>query len=523
MSADDAGHVRVPDATMALPLSARLQVDGVDDITARHRQVRLQQCWMEILRDGRFDLEHVLDRICTALVEGLDLDFASAVRTRGDGRLVVLGRAGRAVDDTGGVAPECVARALRTGKLVHCDASRACAASGADEGTCSVLPLKRCDGFELVLAMRTRAGDRFDASALALLDDFSVQLGLVLGHIVQEARLSLLGRALTVAANAIFITDRDTVIELVNDAFVALSGYAREDLIGRTPRLLHSGVHGHEYYRALKAAVHAGESWSGEITNRRRDGSLYVAQQTITPILEADGTVRHFIAIQQDVTERKRLEREVRDLANCVELACQDVRDQIAREIHDELGGSLVSLRHDIEWLLQRTGDGPIRERLGIMHDLAVHSLAAARRIVAGLQPTVVGDLGLAGAIEWLAHEFTRHHELDVLVELGPGLDSVSSRQATEIYRVVQECLTNVAKHARATRVCIRGEVNEQLLVFEVVDDGIGAGHGPRAAGTRGMTERASLMGGYLEIGPATGGGTRVRLVVPLSNGEGRR
>lgn len=490
------------------------------DVTTQHLQERLQRWWSEILRPGCFELEYVLDRICVALMAGPELSAAFVARCDPDGRLDVRARGGHIVP-AGAVMPECVVQVLRTGRLAQCkEGGWGSGPTIGWRGTWSVLPLKARDGFEGVLAMRPAIGSELDTAALALIEHFCVQVGLVLDRIAQDARLSLLGRALTAAANGIFITDRDAVIELVNDAFVALSGYAREELIGRTPRLLHSGVHGHEYYRALKAAVHAGEPWSGEITNRRRDGSLYVAQQTITPILDVDGTVRHFIAIQQDVTEHKRLEREIHDLANCVELSRQDVREQIAREIHDELGGSLVSLRHDIEWLLQRADDEPIRERLRIMHGLAVHSLASARQIVAGLRPTVVEDLGLADAICWLANEFKQHHELDVTVDVGPDLACVPQRLGAETYRVVQECLNNVVKHAQASRVRIRGAVNECLLVFEVVDDGVGVTGVLPASGTRGMMERASLLGGYVEIGPAAGGGTSVRLVVPLSNGE---
>lgn len=510
------------------------------DITHQHRRQRLQQCLVDALQCERLVLERVLSQCCAALVECFDLGLAFAAQKQANGRLRMLAHAGAATGVLKGMiegglrwsgvdAVPCLAGAIRTGKHFCCrptEIAPCCwlAAGALPAGTAMcVLPLKTADGVIGVLNLLSADHGAFDAPAVALLEDFSVQLGPVLDRITQESRLTLLGGALSAAANAIFITDRHAVIEWVNDAFVALSGFAREELLGRTPRVLHSGVQGRDYYLTLKKTIQAGRSWRGEITNRRKDGALYTAHQTITPILEGARQVRHFVAIQQDVTEHKRMERKIRELVSGVELARQSERDQIGREIHDELGGSLVSLRHDIEWLLKRAPDAAMHERLEIMHELALHSLASARQIVAGLRPVVVDDLGLADAVGWLAREFRQHHELGIELDVDADLARVPRFQAAETYRIVQECLTNVAKHARASRVRISGRINDHLLVFEVLDDGVGAATGAEASGTRGMVERAHLMGGYLEVGPAGGGGTRVRLVVPLPGMEERR
>ncbi len=506
------------------------------DVTLQHRRECLQRCWIEALKQEHPAPDVVLLHCCAALVETFELELVFALRPGGKGRMTVVAQAGSeaalkpwldsGLHWSGPRALSCLARAVRTGRPTRVGAEELrslCvqeAGDSADRVAPYLLPLKSIDGEGGVLVLVSTDRGRLD-DATALLDDFSIQLGLLLDRIAQEAQLSLLGGALEAAANAIFITDRDAVIEWVNDAFVALSGYAREELMGRTPRILHSGVQGHEYYRGLKQAVRAGKSWCGEITNRRKDGSLYTAHQTITPIPDGGERVTHFIAIQQDITEHKRMERQIRELASGVELARQSERGQIAREVHDELGGSLVSLRHDIEWLTKRVSDPVVLERLRVMHELAVHSLDAARTIVAGLRPTVVDEVGLVDAISWLAREFSQRHGFEVVLNLDPELGCVAPQQAAEIYRVVQECLTNVAKHACASRVRICGRINERLLVFEVIDDGVGTSVGHGASGTRGMSERALLMGGYLEIGPASGGGTEVRLVVPLSSVEG--
>ncbi|MEK7867318.1 MAG: PAS domain S-box protein [Planctomycetota bacterium] len=114
------------------------------------------------------------------------------------------------------------------------------------------------------------------------------------------------------AASPIMIADREGVISWVNDGFTRLTGYTREEMIGKTPRILKSGTHGPDFYRGLWKALLAGNVWHGEIVNRRKDGTLYTEEQTVTPVRGADGQVSHFVAIKQDVTEKKRLEAQFR-------------------------------------------------------------------------------------------------------------------------------------------------------------------------------------------------------------------
>lgn len=508
------------------------------DITHQHRQSRLQECWGRTLLDDHPRVDKMLAQVCATLVECFDLELAFAAQSEAGNQFRTIAHAGRATGILkrmlscnlhGGmrVVMPCLEKSVRSGLPQHCGAlagSSCCWLTATDTPgarTVFVIPVKTGKRVVAILTLVSADVDAFDLQAQALLREFAVLTGLVMERLSHIARLDLLGSALSAAANAIFITDRHATIEWVNDAFTELSGYTREELVGKTPRLLRSGLQDQEYYLDLKKMILAGRSWRGEITNRRKDGSLYTAHQTITPIVEDGCQVRHFIAIQQDMTERKRMEREICELTTAIKMVRQDVRGQIAREIHDELGGSLVSLRHDIEWLLKHA-EGTMRERLEIMHELTLHSLAAARQIVAGLRPPVVDDLGLVDAISWLVREFMQHHELDITVDVGRALSQLPPEQAAETYRVIQECLTNVAKHAQASHVRIHGRVHDHLLVLEVVDDGIGTEPDSAARGSRGMTERARLMGGYLEIGPAKDGGTLVRLIVPVHDNEGR-
>ncbi len=130
-----------------------------------------------------------------------------------------------------------------------------------------------------------------------------------------EKQQALLARALEGAANAIFVADRDGRIVWVNAAFCRQSGYASEEVIGRTPRLLKSGMQGPEFYRGLWESILSGRPWQGELVERGRDGSLYTVSQVISPLLDARSRVTHFMAIQHDISASVRERDEIRQLA----------------------------------------------------------------------------------------------------------------------------------------------------------------------------------------------------------------
>jgi len=130
-----------------------------------------------------------------------------------------------------------------------------------------------------------------------------------------EERLRLQGAALNAAANGIVVSDPDGVILWVNPAFSEITGYLAHEVIGKSTRILRSGVHGQDFYHQMWETIKSGEIWRGEITNRRKDGSMYLEDQTISPVFGARGEIINFIAIKQDVTEQKRVEVEIRQRA----------------------------------------------------------------------------------------------------------------------------------------------------------------------------------------------------------------
>ncbi|MGQ9834270.1 MAG: sensor domain-containing diguanylate cyclase [Candidatus Villigracilaceae bacterium] len=130
-----------------------------------------------------------------------------------------------------------------------------------------------------------------------------------------EETRRLQSAALNAAANAIIITDREGVIQWVNPAWSELTGYSAEEAVGQNPRILKSGVQDEAYYKKLWDTILAGEVWRGELVNKRKDGSLYSEEQTITPVRDALGEITHFVAIKQDITQRKQMEVRLKQMS----------------------------------------------------------------------------------------------------------------------------------------------------------------------------------------------------------------
>ena len=149
------------------------------------------------------------------------------------------------------------------------------------------------------------------------------------GTLRLEERLRLQSAALEAAANGIVITDRDGTVLWTNPAFTALTGYTTEEAIGRNPRILKSGVHGPAFYQTLWQTIQSGQVWHNEIMNRRKDGSLYIEEMTITPVRSTGGEITHFVAIKQDVTERKWTENKLQETKDQLEAILQGVADGI--------------------------------------------------------------------------------------------------------------------------------------------------------------------------------------------------
>ncbi|HEY1346197.1 MAG TPA: histidine kinase [Streptosporangiaceae bacterium] len=210
-----------------------------------------------------------------------------------------------------------------------------------------------------------------------------------------------------------------------------------------------------------------------------------------------------------------RLETERRDSARRALAAQEDERRRVACELHDEVGQSMTA----VLMLLERLHDGVVASRRAELRDAQETvraSLEEVRRIAQELRPELLEHLGLVSALTALSRGFTQRTGITVDYQFGPDLPSLDSDAELAIFRIVQESLTNVARHAHARAVQLSIQHTPQKVRIQVEDDGRGfAGPIPGSAGIRGMRERAILIGGHLTIGTASTGGAQVSLDIP--------
>jgi PAS domain S-box-containing protein len=218
--------------------------------------------------------------------------------------------------------------------------------------------------------------------------------------------------------------------------------------------------------------------------------------------------------------ERRQLDDQLRALTDRLEAVREDERTRIAREIHDELGQALTALKLDIAWVAHRTRTLPeVTARLDDMAHMTDQILGSVRRISSSLRPGILDHIGLRAAIEWQADDFAKRTGVACAVRADVGDLQLERELATTVFRIFQEALTNVTRHANATGVDVVLRLDHGHLRLEVADDGIGVPEiAPRTSslGLLGMRERARRCGGDCTIRRRDPRGTIVTLSVPL-------
>ena len=301
-------------------------------------------------------------------------------------------------------------------------------------------------------------------------------------------------------------------------------------LIGLTPSdfFRHDLEAGRRGWRALFDAGH-----THSITNERRlDGSTMWVEGDYMCFYDAAGRITGHFGIQRDVTDRtlaaKELEQsrsELRALAARLQTTREEERARIAREIHDELGQALTALKLDVAWLESRRPGGGSNSGAFRVGDVSLttridETMQVVRRIASELRPSVLDQLGLEAALEWLVQEASQRTGIAIKLQADES-PRLPGEIASHAYRIIQEALTNVTRHSKATRVYVTVRRLEKNIILAVEDNGVGfvpqSLSGLRSLGLVGMRERALACGGTLMIRGEPGQGTAIVVTIPVA------
>ncbi len=327
---------------------------------------------------------------------------------------------------------------------------------------------------------------------------------------------------------AIFMLDPDGRVASWNSGARKIKGYSADEIIGRhfsvfyTPEDVVSDKPGRELAIAAARGRVEDQDW-----RVRRDGSRFWADVTITAVHDPCGALLGFAKVTRDMTERMRLAEleHSNELAAQIQSAREDEQKRIARELHDDLGQQLTALKMGIAALEVQLAASNARPAAlaatnELQHQIDV-MIASLRRLASNLRPPMLDDLGLTAALEWLADDFTHRYDFETVVEAGLDDAHFAPSAATAIFRIAQEALTNVAKHAKARHVLIAISSSADTCTVRIEDDGRGTElddkRRSRSFGLLGMRERARQLGGFVQIASSPGAGFRIAVRLPLS------
>jgi len=321
----------------------------------------------------------------------------------------------------------------------------------------------------------------------------------------------------------------------VNRRGEEINGYKPSEIIGKDFQLL---VPPEDFPRAkdLFLTILHGKVESFEGRFCAKDGTIRLLSVNAVPLYEGE-TVIGMFNIGRDITDQRNAEKalqesekQLRYLSSQLLTAQETERKRISRELHDELGGALtaIKLRLSIVEKGLKKGQMTIREECESISQYVEQVIEEVRRFSRDLTPSILEDAGLSVAIRWLISNLNKTYNVDLTMDV-MDIDNFFSQDAQiTIYRILQEALTNIGKHARAKNVSVMIKKHDDKVSFSVEDDGIGFNM-PRVAtgnpsekglGLTIMAERAQMLGGSLELWSEEGKGTRISFWIPLKGGR---
>jgi len=346
-----------------------------------------------------------------------------------------------------------------------------------------------------------------------------------------EAANDLYEQTVDSVMDAIVAVDEARRIVLINPAAEKMFGYTASELMGEDfERLMPERVrkpHA-EHVNQFAASDEGSRAMAPqmEITGLRSNGEEFPIESTISRSMV--GGRLQMTAVLRDVTDRRRAQRELqqvnkqlRQLTSSLQSVREQERKRLSSELHDDLGQQLTGLKLSLSWLTNRLRDGRAAtlDMVDEMREQVNTAIGSVRRISTELRPLVLEDLGFEEAIAWHCQEFEKRSKIKVVLNLPAAHDVIGDDLMTALFRIVQESLNNVVKHAHATQVNIDLVARQDQLVMTIADNGQGVAYPVRDGGIGlvSMRERALSIGAEFLVNSVSGQGTTIELVIPLA------
>jgi PAS domain S-box-containing protein len=334
---------------------------------------------------------------------------------------------------------------------------------------------------------------------------------------------------LELTQDSVFVIDMEGTVLFWSRGAEAMLGYTKSQAAGKNAHELLCTEFPQPIAEIQAELVRVGH-WEGDLIKTAKDGRrIVVSGRWALQWAKRDEAPR-VLVINSDITERKRneeslvLQREqLRALAERLQWVREEDRKRVARDLHDQIGQILTAIKLDMTWMTRHLPEsaGDVLARLKESILLIGEGVKAVRAICSGLRPGVLDDLGLAAAIEWQANDFAARNGIACQVSVPPVDLHLDGDRATATFRIFQECLTNIIRHAQAKSVRIALYQQEESILLIVEDDGIGFhesgfSNALGSLGLLGMKERAQFCGGDVQISSSPGNGTTVTVRVPV-------
>jgi PAS domain S-box-containing protein len=398
-----------------------------------------------------------------------------------------------------------------------------------------VLPVQHGGEVVAVLSVGSHVRGEIPAKSRQAMDAIATQAAGAITRIRAEQSLRanrrLLEKTLHSLRSAVFVVNADTmVIEECNPAATQIFGYTRDELIGRTTTSLHENEAMAEQFAShLHSAVEdKGFLSDFEFKMRRKDGTVFPTEHSKMPIRNEVGRLVSWVSVVQDITERKRVGEELRQLPWRIIEAQETERLRVARELHDGVNQVIASVKMRLRKVESHVGtlNPAAREILARCDKLLVQALEENRRIAHNLRPSDLDELGLAAACRNFCREIQARTNLTMKCNIAPLGQRLPPAAELNLFRIVQEALTNIEKHAHAKTVRLRLSFQGDSVVLRIQDDGLGfapqrskARRGKwRGIGLTNMRERALSLGGACEVLSTPEKGTTISVRIPCKH-----